>query len=170
MRSPRFGLLAAAGAVGLVLVTSGAQSIAAASPFGSLDTASSSGSAETPASTDGGFTSKTPYSPGQRIADYQAPPTGYSPVYTESVARHGSRALSSLKYDDLSLQLWELAEAENALTSVGKEFGPALRDLMAANKKLGYGNLSGLGVTEHRQLGARVTERLPQLFDAIAAQ
>lgn len=170
MRSPRFGLLAAAGAVGLVLVTSGAQSIAAASPFGSLDTASSSGSAETPASTDGGFTSKTPYSPGQRIADYQAPPTGYSPVYTESVARHGSRALSSLKYDDLSLQLWELAEAENALTSVGKELGPALRDLMAANKKLGYGNLSGLGVTEHRQLGARVTERLPQLFDAIAAQ
>ena len=41
MRSSRFGVLAAAGAVGLVLVTSSVQSIATASPFGSLDAGSS---------------------------------------------------------------------------------------------------------------------------------
>ncbi|MFC4604252.1 histidine-type phosphatase [Rhodococcus kronopolitis] len=167
MRSSRLGLLAAAGAVGLLLVTTGAQA-ATASPFGSLDFGSSSGSAE-PA-TDGGFISKTPYTPGQAVGDYQPAPAGYTPVYTESVARHGSRALSSLKYDDLSLQLWEIAETQGELTSVGKEFGPALRALMAANQTLGYGNLSGLGVTEHRQMGARVAQRLPRLFDAIATQ
>ncbi|MCJ0906855.1 histidine-type phosphatase [Rhodococcus sp. ARC_M6] len=171
MRSPRFGLLAAAGAVGLMLVTTGTAASSAASPFGSVDFSSSSGSSDaagTPAV--GGFTSKTPYSQGQRISDLQSAPAGFTPVYTENVARHGSRALSSLKYDDLSLQLWEIADAENALTSVGKDFGPELRKLMAANNTLGYGNLSGLGITEHRELGARVTERLPQLFGAIAAQ
>lgn len=172
MRSPRFGLLAAAGAVGLMLVTTGTSAIADASPFSSFDTGSldtgSLGAPGTPAV--GGFTSKTPYSPGQAIGGLQAVPAGFTPVYTENVARHGSRALSSLKYDDLSLQLWEIAEAENALTPVGKEFGPVLRELMAANQTLGYGNLSGLGITEHREMGARVTERLPQLFDAIAKQ
>ncbi|RZL66976.1 MAG: histidine-type phosphatase, partial [Rhodococcus sp. (in: high G+C Gram-positive bacteria)] len=61
MRSSRFGVLAAAGAVGLVLVTSSVQSIATASPFGSLDAGSSSGSTETPTVSNGGFTSKTPY-------------------------------------------------------------------------------------------------------------
>lgn len=171
MRNPCFGLLAAMGAVGLMLVTTGTSAVATASPLGSLDFGSSSGPSDasgTPAT--GGFTSKTPYSPGQNISDLTSVPAGFTPVYTENVARHGSRALSSLKYDDLSLQLWEIADAENALTPVGKEFGPELRELMAANTTLGYGNLSGLGVTEHREMGARVTQRLPQLFDAIATQ
>lgn len=121
-----------------------------------------------PGGVAGGFTSKTPYAPGQRAEDLQQVPAGYAPVYTESVARHGSRALSSLKYDDLTLQLWELAEAEGALTPLGAKLGPAVRDLMAANREVGYGNLSGLGVTEHRQMGARVAERVPSLFDSIA--
>lgn len=121
-----------------------------------------------PGGVAGGFTSKTPYAPGQRAEDLQQVPDGYAPVYTESVARHGSRALSSLKYDDLTLQLWELAEAERALTPLGAKLGPAVRDLMAANREVGYGNLSGLGVTEHRRMGARVAERVPSLFDSIA--
>ncbi|QCQ92767.1 histidine-type phosphatase [Rhodococcus sp. SGAir0479] len=183
MRIRRVGAVAAAGAAGMTMILSAALSPAAhATSAGSilqeavgLFGSSGTGSLGDPTPPDvepggvaGGFTSKTPYAPGQRAEDLQQVPDGYAPVYTESVARHGSRALSSLKYDDLTLQLWELAEAERALTPLGAKLGPAVRDLMAANREVGYGNLSGLGVTEHRRMGARVAERVPSLFDSIA--
>lgn len=149
--------------------SSGSLSPGSAGIFGSLGTGSLDDTTPpVPGGVTGGFTSKTPYTPGQRVGDLQQVPAGFVPVYTESVARHGSRALSSLKYDDLTLQLWELAEKEGALTPLGAKLGPAVRELMTANRKVGYGNLSGRGVTEHRQMGARVAERLPSLFDAIA--
>lgn len=38
---------------------------------------------------------------------------------SEMLARHGSRSLTSQKYD-LSLQLWQLARSEDELTEQGK--------------------------------------------------
>ncbi|MBF4621079.1 histidine-type phosphatase [Clavibacter sp. VKM Ac-2542] len=115
------------------------------------------------------YSSKTPYAPQGTPADLAPAPAGFAPVYTESVARHGSRALSSFKYDSLTTQVWEQARSEGALTTLGQTLGPEVAKLTAANEKLGYGNLTGQGADQHRGIGSRVVERLPSLFAGIDA-
>ncbi|WP_316308218.1 histidine-type phosphatase [Clavibacter michiganensis] len=115
------------------------------------------------------YSSKTPYAPQGTPADLAPAPPGFAPVYTESVARHGSRALSSFKYDSLTTQVWEQARSEGALTTLGETLGPEVQKLTAANQKLGYGNLTGQGADQHRGIGARVVQRLPTLFAGIDA-
>ncbi|MET3802717.1 hypothetical protein ABID70_002672 [Clavibacter michiganensis] len=115
------------------------------------------------------YSSKTPYASRGTAADLAPAPAGFAPVYTESVARHGSRALSSFKYDSLTTQVWEQARSEGALTSLGETLGPEVAKLTAANRELGYGNLTGQGADQHRGIGARVVERLPSLFAGIDA-
>ncbi|MBX3620939.1 MAG: hypothetical protein KF891_13295 [Rhizobacter sp.] len=53
----------------------------------------------TPTSTPipGYYSTKTPYTPAQ--TSFSAPPAGFTPVFAQIVARHGSRGLSSPKYD-----------------------------------------------------------------------
>ncbi|MFC8304503.1 histidine-type phosphatase [Specibacter sp. NPDC057265] len=97
-----------------------------------------------------------------------APPAGFEPVLVEHVARHGSRLLSSKKYDDLILQLWELARDADALTETGAKLGPVVEEITAAHEELGYGSLSGLGEREHLDMAARVQDRMEPLFAAAA--
>ncbi|MGL4204937.1 MAG: histidine-type phosphatase [Aeromonadaceae bacterium] len=115
------------------------------------------------------YGTKSVYHPHQEWQTYEAAPAGFTPLYTELVARHGSRALSSLKYDDLTLQVWQAAQAQGALTELGKQLGPEVERLMAANAKLGYGNLSQLGQEEHTQLAERLAARHLSLFNSAAA-
>ncbi|MFT2749588.1 histidine-type phosphatase [Clavibacter sp. Sh2036] len=115
------------------------------------------------------YSSKTPYAPQGSPADLAPAPAGFVPVYTESVARHGSRALSSFKYDSLTTQVWEQARSEGALTTLGQTLGPEVQKLTAANRKLGYGNLTGQGADQHRGIGSRVVQRLPSLFAGVDA-
>jgi len=60
------------------------------------------------------YSSKQPYvAPSEATtASYSQAPEGYETVYTESMARHGSRGLSSYKYDALLMKMAEAAEAE----------------------------------------------------------
>lgn len=127
------------------------------------------------------YQTKTPYQPQQASASYEAPPQGYRAVYTQLLARHGSRGLSSMKTDLALYKLWQLAEKEKALTPLGAQLGDDLLQMMKANALLGYGvagitkpgygNETMQGVTEHKQLAERMVRRLPQLFnDAAAAQ
>ncbi|MEN8281615.1 histidine-type phosphatase [Acinetobacter gerneri] len=121
------------------------------------------------------FQTKTPYAPQQKLSSYEVAPTGYSPVFTELVARHGSRGLSSIKYDLALYNLWQKAKAENALTSLGEQLGPDLEAMMKANillgygvdgiRQFGYGNESAVGIKEHRGIADRLLQRLPTLFN-----
>jgi len=115
------------------------------------------------------YGTKAPYSPRQSAHSYQRPPAGFTPVFTENVSRHGSRAASDSEDGDLILALWDRAAAAGRLTGKGEEFGPRVRALQAAMAKAGYGNLSARGKQEMRDTAARMQRRLPSLFARIAA-
>ena len=123
---------------------------------------------------EGYYQTKTPYAPQQDPATYAAPPAGFQPIFTQLVARHGSRGLTSMKNDAALYMMWQQAAAQDALTPLGRELGPDILALMKANallgygvagiEKPGYGNLSQTGIDEHRQLAVRMLARLPTLF------
>ncbi|UYC82525.1 LPXTG cell wall anchor domain-containing protein [Curtobacterium poinsettiae] len=116
--------------------------------------------------------SKQPYiAPSQSDIDAYSPaPTGYAPVATESVARHGSRGLSAYKYDALLHRLAATAQAEDGFLTpeIGKEFSANLDAITAANVANGYGMLTGQGAAQHQGIGARAAQRNKQLFAAAA--
>jgi hypothetical protein len=123
------------------------------------------------------YQTKSPYRPQQDVASYEAAPADFSPVYTQLVARHGSRGLSSLKYDLAIYNMWKKAQEEGALTPLGAKLGPDVLKIMKANFLLGYGvkgistpgygNETQLGIDEHTQLAARMLKRLPQYWKQI---
>lgn len=110
--------------------------------------------------------SKTPYAPQQAASRYEPAPAGFVPVAVQLVARHGSRGLTKPGPDEAALALWREAEAAGALTPLGRRFGAELQRFIAAQRQLGYGNLSALGVAEHEQLAQRLVARLPALFES----
>jgi hypothetical protein len=122
---------------------------------------------------------KTPYQAQQDSASYEAPPQGYRAVYTQMLARHGSRGLSSMKKDLALYHLWRQADKENALTPLGRQLGAAIHEMMKANFLLGYGvegisnpgygNETLQGIDEHTQLARRLHGRLHELFADAAA-
>jgi len=125
------------------------------------------------------LTTETLYQPQQPLSTYEPPPAGFAPVYTELVARHGARGMSS-EGDDLAVYaMWLQAQADGALTPLGQQLGPDLLAFIQANTTLGagvsgitapgYGNLSALGAAEHQQLAARLLQRLPDHFAQVAA-
>ena len=129
---------------------------------------------------DGYYQTKTPYAPQQDPATYAAPPAGFQPIFTQLVARHGARGLTSMKNDAALYAMWQQAAAQDGLTPLGRELGPDILALMRANALLGYGvagietpgygNLSQTGISEHRQLAARLLARLPALFAQVAQE
>ncbi|KAB1647602.1 histidine-type phosphatase [Pseudoclavibacter sp. CFCC 14310] len=114
------------------------------------------------------YSSKQPYPAptASDIAAYSAAPAGYAPLYTESVNRHGSRGLSSYKYDALLALMAKTAEAENGFVSetVKQQFFSDLQGMTAANVDNGYGLLTDQGREQLRQIGVRAQERNAALF------
>lgn len=128
---------------------------------------------------DGFYQTKTPYQPQQDASRYEAIPTGYQPVSTQLVARHGSRGLASLKYDGALHAMLLKAEADGALTDLGRQLQADTLTLMRANALLGhdmagvakpgYGNLTRAGIREHQGLAGRLLQRMSPLFDGTRA-
>ncbi|WP_369360511.1 histidine-type phosphatase [Streptomyces sp. cg2] len=114
------------------------------------------------------YSTKAPYEPAQHPRDYQRAPRGFVPVFTENVSRHGSRTATDSADGALVLRLWERARKDGQLTSLGRDFGPDVRALLAAMEKVGYGRLSGRGAQELRGTAVRMARRLPQLLRTIA--
>ncbi len=110
------------------------------------------------------YSTKAVYVARQDAGSYEAAPAGFTPVFTELVARHGSRSLSSPKYDVLTKQIWDAASRQGALTDLGQKLGAKVDAVTAANRQLGYGLLSAVGKEEHALLATRLAERLPALL------
>lgn len=110
------------------------------------------------------YSTKAVYVARQDADSYEVAPVGFTPVFTELVARHGSRSLSSPKYDVLTKQIWDAASRQGALTDLGQKLGAKVDAVTAANRQLGYGLLSAVGKEEHALLATRLAERLPALL------
>lgn len=121
--------------------------------------------------------SKAPYTPAQDSSTYEAAPAGFLPVFTELVARHGSRGLSSPSSDLVLYNMWLDAQARGGLTKAGARLGPDLLRIIQANALLGYnvpgisapgyGNLTLLGIGEHTQLAQRLAARMGPMLSAV---
>lgn len=116
------------------------------------------------------YSSKQPYI-APSSTEYSSAPAGYSPIYTESVARHGSRGLSSYKYDALLLNMAKTASEEGGFISesVQTAFMNNVNALIAANVDNGYGMLTGQGADQHYGIGERAYQRNKALFDQAAS-
>ena len=110
------------------------------------------------------YSTKAVYVARQDADSYEVAPVGFTPVFTELVARHGSRSLSSPKYDVLTKQILDAASRQGALTDLGQKLGAKVDAVTAANRQLGYGLLSAVGKEEHALLATRLAERLPALL------
>lgn len=129
--------------------------------------------------TDRYYQTKAPYRPQQDAASYEAAPAGFSVVNTQLLARHGSRGLSSMKYDLAIYNMWKKAQAEGALTPLGEKLGADVLKLMKANFLLGYGvagistpgygNETQQGINEHKQMAARMLKRQPAFWQQVAS-
>ncbi|MFC6599977.1 histidine-type phosphatase [Kitasatospora paranensis] len=115
------------------------------------------------------YGTKTPYAPQEDLRAYQPAPRGFTPVFTENVARHGSRAMTDSGDGDAVLAVLQSAQDRGALTALGRRLGPQVRALLAGASSIGYGSLSARGAQEQQQAALRLERRLPGLFDAIAA-
>ena len=119
------------------------------------------------------YSTKQPYSPAATIDSYSAAPAGFQQIYTGSVNRHGSRGLSSFKYDDLAAQMLAEAKKRGQLTELGERLIPQVEAMTQANRALtgpgegGYGNLTAFGREELRGIGVRNAERNASLLDTI---
>lgn len=86
------------------------------------------------------------------------------------MARHGSRGLSSYKYDALLMKMAEAAERDGGFKSdaIKTEFMKNLNGITAANVANGYGMLTGQGADQHYGIGERAYQRNQSLFDQAA--
>ena len=119
------------------------------------------------------YSSKQPYIVPQQALDmsYSAVPEGYAITYTEMLARHGSRGLSSYKYDALLKLMGQTASEVGGFVSEEAEqtFMANVQAIIDANVENGYGMLTGQGATQHQGIGSRAYQRNKALFDQAAA-
>jgi hypothetical protein len=123
-----------------------------------------------PRASPGSYSTKTPYAPQESLSRYQSAPKGFAPVFTQNVARHGSRAMTDSSDGDAVLAVVHSAQAAGSLTELGARLARQVQALLSAASALGYGNLSGRGAHEQQQTARRMEQRLPELFRSITAK
>ncbi|MCG7228923.1 histidine phosphatase family protein [Corynebacterium minutissimum] len=119
------------------------------------------------------YSTKQHYQP--QGVTYAEAPAGFHQIYTSTVNRHGSRGLSSFKYDDLAQQMLEYAKEHGQLTELGEKLIPQVEAMITVNKELaggtgqeaGYGNLTVVGREELQGIGQRNAQRNSALMDRI---
>ena len=92
-----------------------------------------------------------------------APPKGYEPFYISHYGRHGSRYL--IGDNDYKWVLDMMTDAHNAgaLTSLGEDVLARLQQVWIEAEGRG-GDLSPLGVRQHKAIAKRMYESFPQVF------
>ncbi len=95
------------------------------------------------------------------------PPAGKKPFYISHYGRHGSRYLSNRKGYDVPYNMLCRADSMNALTPIGRRVLQELRNIIEDAEDR-WGDLSGIGKKQHRQIARRMMERFPEVFEGEA--
>ncbi|MBZ5486814.1 histidine-type phosphatase [Halomonas aquamarina] len=114
------------------------------------------------AADDTHYSTKTPYR--YIPTEFTPAPPGYRPTLVQFVGRHGSRHLSSAKYDKTLFELLSIAEERGQLTEAGRTLKQEIAQLIAVQEDV-YGELSILGGEELHAIGERLAERFPEIFE-----
>ncbi|WP_344770917.1 hypothetical protein [Aeromicrobium panaciterrae] len=99
----------------------------------------------------------------------KAPPEGYEQIFIENVGRHGSRTLTSSAGEERARKIWESAKNQKVLTVRGQSFESDLTAFQAAERKIGYGNMSSLGKAEWTGIGRRTAANYGDYLTKAAA-
>lgn len=97
-------------------------------------------------------------------ASYTSPPKGYKAFYISHFSRHGSRYLINDDEYKWPLDLFDNAAKAGALTPLGKNVHNRLKLVWAEAQGRG-GDLSPLGVKQHRGIAERMFQSYPQVFE-----
>ena len=122
-------------------------------------------SSATAAEPEHDYANQTPY--GTPEASVQEPPAGYEMFFLETVARHGARSLTGDAGEQEALATWQRASDQGGLTELGQSFARDVKEFQEAEKKIGYGKLSGLGREEWQGIGKRHAETYADFFKSL---
>lgn len=105
--------------------------------------------------------------PDSIISDMTAPPAGKKPFYISHYGRHGSRYLSNRKGYDIPYHVLAKADTLGKLTPTGKEVLHEIKTIREDTEGR-WGDLSGLGKQQQRNIARRMVERFPEVFQGSA--
>jgi len=94
-------------------------------------------------------------------------PEGKKPFYISHYGRHGSRYLSNRKGYDIPYNILAKADSLGKLTDLGKKIMEDIR-LIRDDTEGRWGDLTGLGKSQHRHIARRMMERFPEVFEGSA--
>lgn len=90
-------------------------------------------------------------------------PAGKRPFYISHYGNHGSRYLTNFRVYDMPYQTLLKADSLGKLTAKGKEIIPILKDIIADSEGR-WGDLSGIGKRQQRQIAYRMMNNFPEVF------
>ena len=112
------------------------------------------------------YASEAPYG-NAATSEIEQPPEGYSLFFIETIGRHGSRAAVGYDEEKRALKVWEKAKEAGALTETGEGLKDDIERFQAAEKEIGYGELSSLGKSELTGIGRRTAENYAEFFSRV---
>jgi len=94
-------------------------------------------------------------------------PAGKRPFYISHYGRHGSRYLNQRKGYDIPYRYLCHADSLGLLTDTGKIVKRELEDIIADSEGR-WGDLTGIGKRQQRNIARRMMERFPEVFEGSA--
>ena len=91
-------------------------------------------------------------------------PAGKRPFYISHYGRHGSRYLSNRKGYDIPYRIMCKADSLGLLTDTGRMVKRELEEIIEDSEDR-WGDLTGLGKRQHRDIARRMMERFPEVFE-----
>jgi len=112
------------------------------------------------------YVKERPYG-NPKDSSVRTPPSGYTLFFIETVGRHGARSMVNDNTEQDVLRVWNAADDKNALTDTGKTLARDIKEFQAAERRIGYGELSEVGKREMFGLGRRTGDNYTSFFESV---